>query len=238
MPRQWIIPDIHGYLETTRALIEYQIRPSSDDIIYFLGDYIDRGPDSKGVLDYLMSLNARGIRSRFLKGNHEEFFVETWKADQDIGSFLGFRKTNPKAVDWFRYGGKDTVKSFGVKRICDIEQKYIDWVEQLEYYIVVDNFVLVHAGLNFMIEDVFEDRYTMLWAKDFDCIPSKVGGRKVIHGHTPVSHEFIFETVNTNHYDFIDLDNGVYFKGQKGFGHLMALEINEMILLAQPSLDD
>lgn len=238
MPRHWIIPDIHGYLETTRALVEYQIRPGADDTLYFLGDYIDRGPDSKGVLDYLMSLNARGIRSRFLIGNHEEFFVETWKADFEVKSFMGFRGRNPKVADWYRYGGKETVKSFGVKKICDIDRKYIDWIEQLEYYIVLDGFVLVHAGLNFLPDDVFSDRRAMLWAKEFDCIPAKIGGRKVIHGHTPVSHEFIFETVNGGRYDFIDLDNGVYYKGQKGFGNLTALEITEMILLAQPSLDD
>lgn len=237
MPRQWIIPDIHGYLETTRALIELQIRPTPEDVLYFLGDYVDRGPDSKGVLDYLMTLSSRGIQARFLKGNHEEFFSDVWKADHERGSFMGFREPNRMAKEWYKYGGRETVKSFGVKRIMDIDRKYIDWIDQLEYYIVLDNFVLVHAGLNFHSNDVFEDRYTMLWAKDFECIPSKIGGRKVIHGHTPVSHGFIFDMVNSNRYNFIDIDNGVYYDGQKGFGNLTALEVNEMILLAQPNVD-
>lgn len=238
MTRHWIIPDVHGYLKTLKSLIEFQIRPSYEDTLYFLGDYIDRGPDSKGVLDYLMSLNSRGIRSRFLKGNHEEFFAETWRADQQVGSFLGIRKRNPQASEWYRYGGRDTVKSFGVKQIKDIDSKYIEWIDQLEYYILLDHYVLVHAGFNFLLDDVFEDKQAMLWAKDFQPDLSKTGGRKIIHGHTPVSHEFIFEMVNSSRFDFIDLDNGVYYKGQKGFGNLTALEINERILLAQPSLDD
>ncbi|MDD2964628.1 MAG: metallophosphoesterase family protein [Bacteroidales bacterium] len=237
MARQWIIPDVHGYLETLKSLVDYQIRPSSSDTLYFLGDYIDRGPDSKGVLDYLMSLRDRGIKARFLKGNHEEYFADAWRADQNLGTFLGIRKANPLAKDWYRYGGKETIRSFGVRHIKDIEKKYVDWIDQLEYYIVLDKFVLVHAGLNFQIEDVFDDKQAMLWAKDFQCDLSKIGGRRVIHGHTPVSHEFIFDMVESSRFEFIDLDNGVYYKGQKGFGNLTALEINEMILLAQPSLD-
>ena len=64
--KQWVIPDIHGHINTLRALIEQQIQPSKHDWLYFLGDYIDRGPDSAGVLDYLIDFKAKGFYLFFL----------------------------------------------------------------------------------------------------------------------------------------------------------------------------
>ncbi len=77
MSKQWVIPDIHGCSRSLRALIEDQIVPSLDDQLLFLGDYVDRGPDSKGVIDYVIWLQARGYNTVTLKGNHEEFFVKS-----------------------------------------------------------------------------------------------------------------------------------------------------------------
>ena len=56
MKKRWVIPDLHGCVNTLRTLIEEQIRPSRSDLLYFLGDYIDRGPDSKGLIDYIRNL--------------------------------------------------------------------------------------------------------------------------------------------------------------------------------------
>lgn len=62
MPKQWVIPDIHGCVRTLRALIEQLVIPAKEDTLYFLGDFVDRGPDSKGVLDYVMGLKESGIQ--------------------------------------------------------------------------------------------------------------------------------------------------------------------------------
>ena len=75
MKKRWVIPDIHGCLNTLKALINEQIRPARYDELYFLGDYIDRGPDSKGVLDYLRALQKDEYTLTLLKGNHEDFAV-------------------------------------------------------------------------------------------------------------------------------------------------------------------
>ena len=56
MSKRWIIPDIHGCLRTVKALLENTLLVTKHDQLYFLGDYIDRGPDGKGVIDYLMHL--------------------------------------------------------------------------------------------------------------------------------------------------------------------------------------
>ncbi len=78
MAKQWVIPDIHGYSGTLQALIEEQIKPSRNDTIYFLGDYIDRGPDSKGVIDYIIDLKEDDYNIRTLRGNHEDYLVRTF----------------------------------------------------------------------------------------------------------------------------------------------------------------
>jgi len=95
-------------------------------------------------------------------------------------------------------------------------------------------YIIVHAGLNFTLDNPFEDEHAMLWIKDFEVDPQKIGGRGVIHGHTPVSHKFIEETIESEEFDFIDLDNGVYMEGRNGFGNLMALELDSKQLVVQP----
>ena len=61
MKNRWVIPDIHGHIKTLKSLIEDRIALSKSDVIYFLGDYIDRGPDSKSVIDFIMSLQDSGF---------------------------------------------------------------------------------------------------------------------------------------------------------------------------------
>ena len=82
MSQRWIIPDIHGCVKTVKALMENLLRVTKYDVVYFLGDYIDRGPDSKGVIDYLMHLKEEEYNVHFLKGNHEDLCVTAYEADQ------------------------------------------------------------------------------------------------------------------------------------------------------------
>jgi serine/threonine protein phosphatase 1 len=75
MQKKWIIPDLHGCIKTLKHLVKEKISLQKNDVLYFLGDFIDRGPDSKGVLDYVMTLEAQGFNVRPLKGNHEEYLL-------------------------------------------------------------------------------------------------------------------------------------------------------------------
>jgi serine/threonine protein phosphatase 1 len=95
----------------------------------------------------------------------------------------------------------------------------------------------VHAGLNFRNEDPFEDKLSMLWLRDYEIMPEKIGFRKIIHGHNPVSLELITQTIRTNVYKFIDLDNGIYVRERDGYGNLVALELNSMEMVIQDNLD-
>ena len=233
MAKTWIIPDIHGCVNTLKQLIENGIQPSKEDELYFLGDYIDRGPDGKGVIDYIMSLQENGYKVDYLIGNHEYYCMNSYEKDQH----RWFGKSSIQK-EWERYGAKTTLASFGVRHPRDIEQKYIDWMKKGKYYIELDNYILVHAGMNFNIQDPFDDTMSMLWVRDFKVDTSKIGGKKIIHGHVPVEHSLIQLLIESGGYDFIALDNGVYYRDQKvGFGNLMALELNNMELVAQPNVD-
>lgn len=139
--------------------------------------------------------------------------------------------------EWFLHGGKDTLKSFGTKDVKKVPEKYIKWMKNLPLYVEVGEFIIVHAGLNFRIKNPFDDTHSMLWAKEFTVKPEKINNRVVLHGHTPVSHEFILETIENSKEGFIDLDNGVYMPFRNGFGNLMAFELNSRDLIVQPNID-
>ena len=152
MKNRWVIPDIHGCLKTLKYLIENRINLSKDDSLYFLGDYIDRGKDSKGVIDYIISLQDSGYKIHCIRGNHEDYCIKAWEADQK--RFL-FRSKIEK--EWRKNGANRTLQSFDAKRPRDINKFYIDWMKNTEYYIELDNCILVHAGFNFKIEKLLND---------------------------------------------------------------------------------
>ena len=233
MKKRWVIPDIHGCVNTLKQLIETGIQPTTEDSLYFLGDYIDRGPDGKGVIDYIMSLQSSGYDVNYLIGNHEYYCMNAYEKDKH----RLFTKSSIHK-EWERYGAKTTLKSFGVKRPRDIDEKYIEWMRKGKFFIELDDFILVHAGMNFNLDDPFEDTQSMLWVRDFKVNPHKIGGKKIIHGHVPVEYSLIQLFIESKGYDFIALDNGVYYRDEKvGFGNLMALELNNMELIAQPNVD-
>lgn len=237
MRKQWVIPDIHGCAKTLRALIGEQIKPSRTDTLIFLGDYIDRGPDSRGVIDYIIQLQADEYNVRLLRGNHEDFLIGILENRVPVKKFLGIPVSNKLKNEWFRYGGRETLKSFHVTEVHDLPEKYIHWLHRLEYFIELEEFLLVHAGFNFDIEDPFSDRHAMLWVKDFKVVPEKIGFKRVVHGHVPVSLEFIDMVSKSETFDFIDLDNGVYMPDKEGFGNLVAMELRSRELVIQTNLD-
>jgi len=230
----WIIPDIHGCAKTLNAMLKNMLKATRDDELYFLGDYIDRGPDSKGVLDTLMDLQESGWNVHCLKGNHEEYCVKVWEEDQKWHLF----KSDMQKL-WENVGAKDTFKSFGVKHPREIPEKYIEWMRNLPYYFELEKYILVHAGMNFHTKDPFKDTHSMVSTRDFRVDFSKTGGRRIIHGHLPEDYGFIDHVVqNQSNFDFIALDNGVYEVKKTGMGNLMAFnpDTDELIALSNQDL--
>lgn len=221
--RRWVVGDIHGCSVTLRSLIENKIQPGRADKLIFVGDYVDRGPDSKGVISYLMELRLMGYNLVMLKGNHEDMMLRSVHDTK-------LRK------DWFYNGGMPTLRSFGVREAKEVPYHFLEFLEALDYYHAMDDFLIVHAGLNFDIPDPLADLEGMLWIRNTFVLSDKIGNRTMVHGHTPVTVDQIKEAIENNSKD-IDLDAGCVYTGTEGLGNLCALELNSMRLEVQRNTD-
>lgn len=220
-PRSFVIGDIHGCSATLRWLVDGTLRPLPGDRIYLLGDLIDRGPDSKGVLDYIFELRQRGLAVNTVRGNHEEMLLQAC------------RDRNSLAM-WLANGGQTTLESFQADGPGDIPPLYRNFLDSLPSYILLDEFVIVHAGLNFAPQDPFEDTSAMLWTRSSYVDRQRIGGRRLICGHTQVSRAMLEDSLKFNK---IMLDNGCVFGGLPESGSLAALELGSMTLYYQENLD-
>ncbi|MCS6979679.1 MAG: metallophosphoesterase [Flavobacteriales bacterium] len=236
--REIAIGDVHGCLKSLKALIENQIRPTAQDTLIFVGDLIDRGPDSKGVLDYVMHLQAHVCRTIALMGNHEEVMVSAWENQRTLPRKGLFRKPkNPLMDQWLQLGGKETLKSFGTDNLLHVPDMYLDWLKKMDHYYSSQAFLVVHAGFNFSLDNIYEDIHAMHWVRDFEFDPVKTGGRRVIHGHVPVSLEFIEQVFNNPKFGFVCIDNGCVYRNRLGMGRLVGLDFTHMKLYLQGCLD-
>lgn len=238
MAKQWVIPDIHGCYITLKTLFNEYIKPTEKDHIFFLGDYIDRGPKSKEVIDFIMDLQLELPNVVAIKGNHEDYLLKAYWEDTEKKPFLGIKTKSRIQKEWEKQGGATTLNSFGVKWPGDLPKNYIEWLTNLPTYHELENCILVHAGLNFDNDDPFEDNHAMMWFRDYPIIPEKINYKKIIHGHVPVKLEFIDRTIKSEDQPFIDLDNGIYLSNHNGYGNLIALELTQMKYVIQPTLDD
>jgi len=234
--KKWAIADVHGCYYTLKNLIEEKIQPSQEDIIYFLGDYIDRGTGSKQIIDYIIQLQEADYQVVALKGNHEDVMIRGYYQAKEQNKQVGFFYLEDS---WLNYGGDATLKSFEVDNLKDIPQKYIDYLEKLPYYQEEEKTLLVHAGLNFSAEDPFSDELSMLWAKNFKVIPEKIDNKILIHGHVPEKLSNIQRKIEKQSPNVpISIDNGCIYKGRAGQGNLVALELNSFDLLVQPNVEE
>lgn len=220
-PRTFVIGDIHGCAATLRRLVEEMLHPLPADHIYLLGDLIDRGPDSKGVLDLIFELRERGLSVSSIRGNHEEMFLQAVDDHQSLGM-------------WTANGGFATLASFQADGPGDIPLRYRDFLGSLPLFILLDDFVIVHAGLNFDTQNPFLDADAMLWTRSHSVDRQRIGGRRLICGHTPVSLDQLKASLNGSK---IMLDNGCVFGGLPESGNLAALELMSMKLFLQPNID-
>ena len=219
-------------------MVDNQIKPDINDRLIFLGNYIDRGPDSKGVIDFIMKLKEDGFPVTTLKGNHESVCVKAFKKEREIKKVLDFEQKTRTQKEWEAYGGAQTLKSFGVQRPGDIPEKYIRWMDALEYYVELDHYFAVHAGFNFWLDNPFTDTSAMIWIRNYPVDPKKIKNKKLIHGHVPVNLKTIKTSIQDERSKVIDLDNGIYITDNTDYGHLMALELSKMEYKVQPVIDD
>jgi len=219
--RRFVIPDIHGCARTFLRLIQDVIRLRPTDHMYILGDMIDRGPRSKEVIDTILRLKSAGFAVYPVRGNHEEMLLN---ACNDLS---GFRL-------WMLNGGHATLASFNVEDPAELPRQYREYFQKLPYYIELNDFVLLHGNLNFRIQDPLSDTEAMVWLRSSEVQKERIGGRRVIGGHTPLSRSEIEKSLTA---DKIMLDNGCVYRDHPGLGSLTALELDSMTLYFQDNCD-
>lgn len=224
MSRLYCIGDVHGCAQTLSDLLTL-IPLERVDRIVFLGDYIDRGPDSRGVVDQLLDLRRRGFDVTTLMGNHEHMFMES-EEESDIECWED------------DCGGLQTLHSFSISRYSELASPYREFFEQLGYHSTIDGHIFVHAGLDFSGQKLFDNRYAMLWSRQTDVDPRRLGRKRIIHGHTPQPcgvTELQRQRLKTHR--ILNIDNGCVFHHIEGLGHLTAYEVSENRLFHVPNRD-
>jgi len=222
MKNRYAISDIHGCYKTLNALLFDKLRITKDDEIFFVGDYIDRGPRSKEVLDLLMDLKIEDYNVHFVRGNHEQMMIDSMKSLSDMEL-------------WILNGCNETLNSFGVFETSEIPIKYINFINEMPNYIELDEYILVHAGLNFDIENPLDDQTTMLWIRNSIPKKEKINNKKMIVGHTPKTIDEIVISLKT---DKITIDGGCcYHHRYSSLGNLVALNIDTLELTVQKNID-
>ena len=218
MPRRFAFTDIHGCLRTFNRLLQ-RIDLQPLDTLYFLGDYIDRGPDSKGVIDRILELRAAGHAVQCLKGNHEEMLLRGLN--------------DPKAHQlWMRNGGHTTYLSYGSEGLPAAHRAFY---ESLQTHILLPDYLLVHAGFDFKQSDPLKEEEEMLWIRNWyaDIDYDWLGDRTILHGHTPRRRselEAQWRHLDTQRY--LDLDGGCVF-GPGKYGYLCAFNLDTRELIFQ-----
>ncbi len=226
MGRRIVVGDVHGCAKTFHKLIRNKIRPDEEDELILLGDYINKGPDSKGVLDFLMELKRTVGKLVTLRGNHEQNLLDGLKYRWEE---IAFRNK----------GGTETIRSFGVHDIHEIPEKYISLIAAMPYYYETEEFLFVHAGLNFDLEDPFRDDYSMLNVRQMEVDPAKTGNKILIHGHAPLPWKTIEEKINSgvNEWEY-NLDAGCVYPEYEDYGRLVALDVDNWEAYVQRNVEE
>lgn len=171
--RTLAIGDIHGCRRSLVAILE-AVHPGKSDQIVFLGDYIDRGPDSPGVINALLGLQSR-CKTVFLRGNHEAMMLDA-------------RESLLKSDTWQSCGGRETVISYGADGRVDWESSvpgaHWSFLEHTVRFFETRNHIFVHGCLAPDL-DLAEQPELMLFWGNFERMRRHKSGKRVICGHTP-----------------------------------------------------
>jgi len=212
----YAVGDIHGrsdHLATLLRQIEADAarQDAANTTLIFVGDYVDRGPDSRGVVEILLNALPEGFSVHFLKGNHEQLLLD-------------FLDDAGRLRHWRVNGGDATMASYGV----DVDQldragappdtwreafmdklppAHFDFFRHLGLQVPLGDYLFVHAGVRPGVPLHAQDDMDLLWIRDAFLDETEPFGKVVVHGHTPVSEP----DVRSNR---IGIDTGAVFSGR------------------------
>ncbi len=220
---RYVITDVHGCANTLKALVLDQLKLQKHDELYILGDLVNKGPDSKGVLDFVMHLQKQHYKVSCLRGNHDQMLLKASKKGESV---LKLSVTEKELL----------LNSFGIKHFEQLHPKYVLFLSELPYYLELPDYYLVHAGFDFNQSNIFKDKEAMLNIRGFKPNPEKLDYKRLIHGHTPVALHSIKKAVSHNSY-CLNLDAGCVYYKNASFGNLTAFDLDSQQLYIQPNED-
>jgi serine/threonine protein phosphatase 1 len=171
MSLTYVIPDIHGRDDLLRDGLARIAEHSAGDpgLVITIGDYVDKGPDSKAVIDRLLQGGLPGCRLVALKGNHDVMMIEALRDPAKMPS-------------WMEEGGDAALASYGGDPAA-VPQAHIAWLDALELMHVDAHRIYVHAGLDPEIPLDRQDEATLLTKRYANGFAQGFGALHVVHGH-------------------------------------------------------
>lgn len=199
MPLTYAIGDIHGSLDKLQGLVARCAQHAAGRPMtwVFLGDYIDRGPQTRGVIDMLLTLQARSEASSVvtLMGNHEAML-------------LAVLERRGAARHWHQQGGLATLSSYGVTTADELPGAHVDWLRALRLSFDDGRRFFVHAGISPDRPLDAQDDFDLLWIREPFLSGRRDYGRLIVHGHTPLANGR--PDLRSNR---LNLDTGAVFGG-------------------------
>lgn len=193
--RVYAIGDIHGRLDLLMTLREQiaddaRAAGAADNVLVYLGDYVDRGPDSRGVLDALIGAPLPGFRTIHLKGNHEVLLL----------AFLAEPERAAKV--WLHNGGEETLASYGISTRGSADEvraafaaalppPHLTFLQGLALHHVEGGYLFVHAGIRPGVPLERQVEEDLLWIRGPFLNSTADHGHLVVHGHTPADEPAI-----------------------------------------------
>jgi len=216
----YAIGDIHGCLSDLTSLhkkiltsVKFKIK---EDLLIYLGDYIDRGLKSKQTIDQIIKLKNNKIKTKHLMGNHDEFMIDfLFNKKNNIENWLNFgvdqtfKSYDIEIVEFIKDGFEDSVIDRLRNVLLDkMDATHIDFFNQLELSFSTEKYLFVHAGIDPYKNLKEQTKKDYLWSRSNGFFDKNFKAEKIIvHGHTPEE--------NIINYPYrINIDTGCYFSGK------------------------
>jgi len=211
------IGDIHGCLnELTllhKKILTHDKFNAKEDLLVYLGDYIDRGLNSKHVIDQIIKIKNTQIKTVMLMGNHEEMMIDfLFNKNNNIKNWLNFgadqtfRSYDIEIVEFIKDGFEDSViQKLRASLLDKMDNSHINFFNNLELTFSIQKYLFVHAGIDPKKKLIDQNKKDYLWSRSIDFFNKDFKSEKIIvHGHTP-------EKDYVNFPYRINIDTGCYF---------------------------
>jgi serine/threonine protein phosphatase 1 len=213
------IGDVHGCSQKLQCLIAVceSICAGRDARFVLVGDYIDRGPDPKGTIEFLIDKQRREP-DRFicLRGNHEQMLIDA--ADVE--------RTDSDLINWWANGGEQTLDSYGVNDPSAIPGDHLAWIRALPLKLADGKRLYVHAGIRPGVALAAQTTHDLLWIREPFLSSDRDHGVLVVHGHTPTKSGVPDLRINR-----LNIDTGACFGGPLTAAMFSSLQRQPMMFL-------